>query len=138
MVAVDECGSCECVWTKLVSAYYLKNSQCLLRNRPTFILLFPLFPFMQQHGTNRYLPPEILSGTAGNDMKSMHQQDIYSMGLTLWEIVNCCPVKGEWSHHSTGIMIALLSHGQARAPYGFLGARNPLFFAQNAGFCFIF
>ena len=25
MVAVDECGSCECVWTKLVSAYYSRS-----------------------------------------------------------------------------------------------------------------
>ncbi|XP_065191338.1 TGF-beta receptor type-1-like isoform X2 [Sycon ciliatum] len=87
----------------------LKSANVLVRSDRTCVLAdFSLAAFLdpssnrvqhplhlaKQHGTNRYLPPEILSGTAGNDMKSMHQQDIYSMGLTLWEIVNCCPVKG--------------------------------------------
>ena len=43
--------------------------------------------------------------------------------------------------HRACILVLILDSNlsnQARARYGFMGARNPPFFAQNAGFCFLF
>jgi len=42
----------------------------------------------QQMGTPRYMSPEILAGTIGNELNSLLKSDVYSLSLVFWEILS--------------------------------------------------
>ena len=50
-----------------------------------------------QMGTPRYMSPEILAGTIGNELISLLRSDVYSLALVLWEILSRAKHLGQFS-----------------------------------------
>ena len=48
------------------------------------------------HSDMRYRPPEALAATTTDaGFEGLKSGDVYSLGLILWEVANCCLVQGE-------------------------------------------
>ncbi|XP_064389960.1 bone morphogenetic protein receptor type-1B-like isoform X1 [Halichondria panicea] len=53
------------------------------------------------HSDMRYRPPEALAATTTDaGFEGLKSGDVYSLGLILWEVANCCLVQGEDSVYS--------------------------------------
>lgn len=45
-------------------------------------------------GTPRYMAPEILAGTIGNENNALLRSDVYALALVLWELLSRCQTLG--------------------------------------------
>jgi serine/threonine protein kinase len=51
-----------------------------------------------QIGTARYMAPEILAGTIGNEPNALLRSDVYALSLIFWEVVSRCASLGRRVH----------------------------------------
>lgn len=54
-------------------------------------------PSHQQVGTPRYMSPEILAGTIGNEWNDLLKCDIYALGIVFWELLSTLKSIGQLS-----------------------------------------
>ncbi len=56
------------------------------------------------HSDMRYRPPEALAATTTDaGFEGLKSGDVYSLGLILWEVANCCLVQGEGTGRSVNV-----------------------------------
>lgn len=70
-------------------------------------------------GTPRYMSPEILAGTIGNELISLLRSDVYSLGLVLWEILSRAKHLGQFFFSPlSSPSVTVVGHCRSDGPVG--------------------